>query len=69
MIDEVYNMDHYFTTQSHKELFTQAICCNTIGTAWEATATEAAMINVMTKAKIDVEKVRAKHIPYPFTRF
>jgi Ca2+ transporting ATPase len=38
--DEIYDWKDYFDNDNHINLITQAICCNTIGSIKEASATE-----------------------------
>ena len=47
--DETYDWKDYFDNNSHINLITQAICCNTIGSIKEASATEQAMLNFVSK--------------------
>jgi hypothetical protein len=42
--DPTLNLKDYFTGDKHLALYTQAICCNTIGSHIEASATEKAML-------------------------
>ena len=67
--DEKYNLKALFKTQKQEQLFIQAICCNTIGTIEEASATEAAMLKVMGKADVNIADERRVHLNHDFVRF
>lgn len=67
--DAEYSFKDYFNNDKHINLFTQGIACNTIGRAAEASATEQAMLNMLNKFQVDVEKVRKEHLPEEYTRF
>ena len=67
--DETYNWADLFTNEKHKNLLTQAICCNTSGSVEEASATEQAMLIFMNRLGVDVNKNRSTFMPLEFTRF
>lgn len=67
--DKTYSFRDYFNNEKHINLFTQAITCNTIGTIAEASATEQAMLNMMNKFEVDIEKKRKEHLPDDYIRF
>jgi len=67
--DPTYNWSDYLSNSKHIQLLTQAICCNTSGSAEEASATEQAMLNFMAKFGTNYEKVRKDHLPIDFVRF
>lgn len=46
---DTFKFSDYFNTDQYAELFKQAICCNTIGTELEASATEKAMLILIKK--------------------
>jgi magnesium-transporting ATPase (P-type) len=47
--DPKYSWKDYFSNDHHAHLLSQAICCNTVGSIKEASATEVAMLNFITK--------------------
>lgn len=67
--DAQYNWNDYLTNEIHRQLFIQAIACNTSGTVEHASATEQAMLIFMNKIGVNVEEMRHKHMPENFVRF
>ena len=67
--DEKYNWRDYFNSERHYQLFTQAICLNTIGTVKESSATEMAMLKMMDLLNVDIDMMRKTHLPKDFLRF
>lgn len=54
--DERYDETIYFSNSSaHFSLIKEAICCNTFGNLYEASATEKALMNFIIKFGIDIE--------------
>jgi P-type Ca2+ transporter type 2B len=45
--DDKYNFKDFFVSEKHQQLFTQALCLNTIGTSEKASATEMSMIKMV----------------------
>jgi len=56
--DPEYEFNDYFANEKHIQLFKEALSCNTSGNAEQASATEQAMIKMMQKLGVDIEKVR-----------
>lgn len=67
--DEKYNWADYLTNEIHRQLFIEAISCNTSGSVEQASATEQAMLIFMNKIGEKVEERRAKHMPENYVRF
>ncbi len=67
--DPTYTFGDYFNNDKHINLLTEGVCCNTSGALREASATEAAMLNMILKFGVDLEQKRAQHLPKDFTRF
>lgn len=67
--DPTYNWKDYFNNDKHVNYITEAICLNTSGSLREASATEAAMMNMINKFSVDIEGKRKQHLPENFTRF
>ena len=57
--EDKYDWRDYFQNDKHKELFNQAICCNTTGSlSTGASATELAMLVLMDRLSVSVEEKR-----------
>lgn len=54
--DAQYNWSDYLTNEIHRQLFIQAIACNTSGTVEHASATEQAMLIFMNKIGVNVQE-------------
>jgi hypothetical protein len=67
--DSSYSLNDYFSGAKHMALYTEAICCNTIGSIEEASATEMAMLKMADKCGINYKQVRKDHLPEGFLRF
>jgi magnesium-transporting ATPase (P-type) len=67
--DAQYVWDDYLVNPIHKDLFIQAIACNTSGSVEQSSATEQAMLIFMNKIKEDVEVLRKKYMPDDYIRF
>lgn len=67
--DEKYDLKEYFGNDKVKDLFVQSICCNTSGSAKDASATEKAMLNLILKAGTDYETIRSQHLEEDPIRF
>lgn len=52
-----------------KELLIQGLCCNTSGTVEDSSATEKAMLMLMSGLGVNLEQEREKYLPKDFTRF
>jgi hypothetical protein len=53
--DEKYQFKDYFNSDKHIQLFTQALCLNTIGTVIESSATEMSMLKMMDRFGVDID--------------
>jgi Ca2+ transporting ATPase len=53
--DQSYLFKDYFNNEKHITVFTEALACNTIGSLIEASATEVAMLNMISKFGVDFE--------------
>ena len=69
VVDDSYHWQDYFNNDKHIQLISQSICCNTTGSIKEASATEQAMLNFISKIGVDFEKTRERHMPLDFIRF
>jgi Ca2+ transporting ATPase len=67
--DNAYDFRDYFNNDKHISQISEAICCNTSGALREASATESAMLNMIIKFGVDLEKKRSQHLSKDFTRF
>ena len=59
----------YFNNEKHTNFISESICLNTSGSLREASATEAAMLNMIIKFGVDIDKKRSQHLPHDFLRF
>ena len=64
-----YTMSDYIANEKVADIFLQATGCNTVGTVREAGATDLAILKMYQRFGYEVEELREKHIPEPFTRF
>lgn len=67
--DPQYSWKDFANNDKHITLMTQGVCCNTSGSIEEASATEQAMLNFITKLGVDLNKTREKYLPDNFIRF
>ena len=67
--DAAYNFKDYFNNDKHINQITESICCNTSGALREASATESAMLNMIIKFGVNLDKKRSQHLTKDFTRF
>lgn len=56
-------------TPKVQELLKQAVCCNTVGTAEDAGATDKAMLKLMARWNVDTKDMRSKLLPKNMRRF
>jgi Ca2+ transporting ATPase len=67
--DERYSFKDFCRSKITRQFFTEAVCCNTIGSVADANPTEKAMLVMMEKLGINIEQQRNEHLPDDFTRF
>jgi Ca2+ transporting ATPase len=69
VVDPQYQWADYLPNELHRQLFIEAISCNTSGSVEHASATEQAMLIFMNKIGENVNDHRAKHMPENYVRF
>jgi magnesium-transporting ATPase (P-type) len=62
-------LSNFFKNEKTKELLSQAVACNCIGTVKDAGATELAMLKFINRCQVDYEALRKQLLPKEYLRF